>query len=104
MGWARSKSFIAGVLLGAVAAALTLSIDRMVFVAPNLFIRWLQAAAFTLIVPGMMLNVAIARGFNGLPLWLASLCNFVFWLGFGWLFGFLLGKLRQQIRLLISHT
>lgn len=104
MDWARSRGFIAGVVLGALAAVLTLFLDRMVFVAPNYFVRWLQAAAFTLLVPGMMVGLALGRGLNGLPLWQASMCNFAFWLGFGWLFGFLVRKLREQIRLLISNS
>lgn len=103
MGWAKSKSLVAGVLLGALAAALTVSIDRLTFVAPNLLVRWLQAAAFTLVVPEIMLNMALGRGFHEMPLWLASLSNFAFWFGFAWLFGFLLGKLTQQIRLLNSN-
>lgn len=93
----------AGVLIGALAATLTFTVERIIFVASNALLRWLQAAAFTLITPGVILEYATGRSFHGLPVWLTASCNFLFWLGFAWLFGFLLGKLRQQIRLLASH-
>ena len=103
MPLASKKSLAAGVLIGALAATLTFTIDRLVFIAPYTVLRWLQAAAFTLIVPGVIVDFFAGGQFHGLPLWLAAACNFFFWLGFAWLFGLLLCKLRQQLRLLATY-
>jgi len=100
---ASKTGLAAGVLIGAPAAALTFTIGRLVFAAPNFVLRWLQPAAFTLVVPGATVDFVTARTSHSLPVWVAATSNFIFWLGFAWLFGFLLGKLRQQIRLLASH-
>lgn len=103
MGLASKKGLAAGILMGALAAALTFTVDRLVFAASNAALRWLQAAAFALIVPGVILNFLSGRQFDSLPIWVAAATNFLFWLGFAWLFGFLFGKLRQQIRLLATR-
>lgn len=103
MRLAGYRSLAAGVLVGTAAATLTFAVERLVFVAPNVLIRWLQAAAVTLLIPGLIADFFLGRSINGFPVWIAAVCNFSFWLGFVWLFGFLLRKLREQIRLLASH-
>ncbi len=103
MGIARHKCLLAGVMLGAIAVALTYAMERFTFVAPNLLVRGLQSIAFTLVLPGFIVSIASSRALHGFHTGLAAACNFVFWLGFGGLFLFLLDKLRQQIRILASH-
>ncbi|HWE84373.1 MAG TPA: hypothetical protein VG267_05480 [Terracidiphilus sp.] len=103
MRLASKTGLAAGVLIGALAAALTFTIGRLMSIAPNLALRWLETAAFTLIVPGATLQLVAARNSHSLPAWVAATSNFVFWLGFAWLFGFLLGELRRQLRLFASR-
>ena len=98
-----NKNVAAGLILGAIAAAVTFNLGHFAMLPSNHLQRWLQAIAFTLAVPGLFVDLFSGRsGFN-VPLWLAAACNFLFWLGFVWLFGFLVDKLRQQFRLLVSH-
>jgi len=103
MHLAGRRELVIGILVGALAAALTFTIPRLMFVAHNVALRRLQEAAFTLVSPGVILEFVCGWQFHSLPVWLAAAVNFLFWLGFAWLFGFLLGKLRQQFRLLVSH-
>jgi hypothetical protein len=98
-----NKNVAAGVILGAIAAATTLSLERIAVHSSNLFLRWIESIAFTLALPGLLFGFFFGRSGYNVPLWMAAACNFAFWLGFAWLFGFLVDKLRQQIRLLASH-
>ncbi|MFZ0393449.1 MAG: hypothetical protein WCF17_01115 [Terracidiphilus sp.] len=101
--WARHKNVAAGVIMGAIAAATTLSLGRIAVHPSNLLERWLESIAFTLVLPGLLVDFLSGRSGLNVPPWLPAACNFVFWLGFAWLFGFLVDKLRAQIRLLASH-
>ena len=93
----------AGVVIGVIAAGITFNIERIAIHSSNLLERWLQAIAFTLVVPGLLADFFAGRSGHNLPVWMAAACNFAFWLAFAWLFSFLVNKLRQQIRLLASH-
>lgn len=99
---ARNRTLAASALLGGLAAGLTLSIDRLAYPASSMLVHALQTVALALMVPGVFLVFALGKPPGHLPYWIAALFNFAFWFGFAWLFGFLLGKLRQQIRILAS--
>lgn len=98
-----NKNVVAGVFLGVIAAAVSLNLERIAVHAASAPVRWLQAGAVTLVIPGLLVDFFCSRSGHNFPVWLAAACNFVFWLGFAWLFGFLVDKLRQQLRLFASH-
>lgn len=100
---ARNRTLAASALLGGLAAGLTLSIERLTYPASSIFVHALQTAALALMIPGVLIAFTLGKPPGHLPYWIAALFNFAFWFGFAWLFGFLLGKLRQQIRILASH-
>lgn len=90
-------------LLGAAAGVLTAHFNTLMAsaLATNVAaVRWAYVLPQTLAVPGVL--AAMLLGFR-LSAWQAIAISVLFWLGFTWLFGFLVNKLRQQIRLLASH-
>ncbi len=97
------KNAAACVVMGVIAAAVTFNIERISAHSSNLLERWLQAIAFTLVMPGLLAEFFAGRSGHNLSVWMAASCNFLFWLAFAWLFRFLVNKLRQQIRVLASH-
>lgn len=103
MRWIWNRNAAAGVVTGVLAAAITFNIERISAHSSNLIERWLQAIAFTLVMPGLLADFFAGRSGHNLSVWMTASCNFAFWLAFAWLFSFLVNKLRQQIHLLASH-
>jgi len=103
MRWVWNKNVVAGVILGAIAAATTISVQGLTLVASNLLLRVLETVAFAFTVPGLLVAFAAAHDVHHVGLGFAALCNFTFWFCFGWLCSYLLRTLREQIHLLASQ-
>ena len=100
---ARYKNPLAGVVLGALAAAITARFDWLMHIAGNPIQSALYLAAEALALPGWVYAILIGRSSHSIHLWLAAIVNFVFWFGFAWLFATLVDKLRTQFRILLSY-
>ena len=101
---ARHKSFVAGLILGALATFLTWRFADLFFRPPDHpLLRALYSVAQAIILPGGICAFLLGRSSGGLNMGLATAVNFVFWLVFAWIVGVLLGTLRKQWRILMTQ-
>jgi hypothetical protein len=94
---ARYVRIIAGVALGSVSLILTYHLRDLLVMDPNLAMRALRAAAFTLVVPGLIAGI-VMNNLHSFRLWAMAAINFVFWFGFGCLFATFVSKLIKLRR------
>lgn len=99
MAVATYRSTFAGIVLGGVSAYLTFHLRFLVLMDPSAIMRAFKAAAFAMVVPGLLAGIVSgsARVFSP---WAMAVINFLFWFGFGWLFATFISKfikLRRAI-------
>src|ERR1700676_5306747 len=96
---ARYKGMVVGIVLGGVSVFLTCHLGYLFHANANLIMRALKTAGVALIVPGLIAGIAVGN-VHTFRLWIVGVVNFLFWFGFGSLFGIFvekLFKLRQAI-------
>lgn len=98
---ARYGRIIAGVALGSVSLFLTYHLRDLLQMDPNLVMRALKAAAFTLVVPGLIAGI-VMNNYHAFRPWAMAAVNFLFWFGFGWLFATFVSKLIKLRRALAA--
>jgi len=96
---AHWKRLIAGIAIGAVAAALTFNIDTLARLSPIELFDMIQFVGRVLVVPGVLFAIAMSGETHGFPLWLAALGNLAFWILICWLLGALVEALEERKRL-----
>jgi hypothetical protein len=101
---ARHKSFVAGQILGTLAALLTARFAELFFQVPdNLVMRALYSVVQAIILPGGICAFLLGRSSGSFHLGLAVLVNFLLWFAFAWTVGALFGTLRKQWRTLMTQ-
>jgi hypothetical protein len=93
------KRLLAGIVVGAVAAALTFNIESLARLSSIELFDMIQFFGRVLVVPGVLFSIAMSGKTNGFPLWLAALGNLAFWIVIFWLLGALLEALQERKRL-----
>lgn len=94
---ARYRNIAAGVLLGSASTFVTFHLGSLLILDPNPLMRTLKAAAFALVVPGLIASIVVDR-IHGFHAWVMAIINFLFWFGFGWLFAYFVAKLVELRR------
>jgi hypothetical protein len=89
---ARYRSIFAGVIMGSVSFFLTYHLRDLILMDPNVVIRGLKTAAFSLVVPGLVVGLVSGKVRAFAPSMIAII-NFLFWFGFGWLLSTFITKL-----------
>ena len=95
---AYRKRFIAGVVVGGVAAALTFEVSSLSRLSSIELFDMIQFFGRVLVVPGVLFSIAVSGSVHGFPLWVAAVGNFGFWIGACWLLGTLYHLLEQRKR------
>jgi hypothetical protein len=93
----RYRSIAAGATLGSLSIFLTYHLRDLIVMDPNLLMRALKAAAFALVVPGLIAGI-VMNNVHALRFWVMATVNFLFWFGFGWLFAAFIAKLIKLRR------
>ena len=99
MSTTQYRGIFAGVVLGSISLFLTYHVPILITMDSNLMLRVLSWAAAALVVPGMFVELVTGAVYR-FPWWTIAAMNFLFWFGFGWLFGIFVDKLlklRQAI-------
>jgi hypothetical protein len=94
---ARYRNIAAGVLLGSASTFVTFHLGSLLVLDPNPLMRTLKAAAFALVVPGLIATIVLDN-IHALHVWIMAIVNFLFWFGFGWLFVYFVAKLVELRR------
>src|ERR1700722_1039962 len=98
---ARYGKILAGLALGSVSLFPTYHLRDLLVMDPNLVMRALRAAAFTLVVPGLIAGL-VTNDVQAFRLWAMATINFLFWFGFGWLFATFVSKLIKLRRAIVA--
>ncbi len=93
----RYRNIAAGILLGSASTFLTFHLGSLLALDPNPLMRTLKAAAFALVVPGLIATIVLGN-IHALHVWIMAIVNFLFWFGFGWLFAYFVAKLLELRR------
>lgn len=92
MSAAPFRSIFAGVVLGSVSIFLTYHLELLFHAGSNVIAQAFKAAGIAMVVPGIIAAMAVGN-LHSFRLYLSAAVNFVFWLGFAWLFGICVRKL-----------
>ena len=96
--FAYRKRFLAGVLVGCVAAALTFDINILSRLSSIELFDMIQFFGRVLVVPGVLLSIALSGNVHAFPLWIAAAGNLLFWIAACWMLGALFGMLQHRKR------
>lgn len=96
--FAYRKRFLAGIALGALAAALSYDVHALTKLSSIELFDMIEFFGRVLVVPGVLLAIAVTGGIHGFPLWITAAGNFVFWVAACWLLGTLYARLEQRKR------
>lgn len=97
--YAHWKRWLAGVSVGAVAAALTFNLDSLTRLSSIELFDMIQFFGRVLVVPGILFSIALSGSTHGFPLWIAALGDFVFWIVICWMLGALLEAIETRKRI-----
>ncbi|HVU48219.1 MAG TPA: DUF4254 domain-containing protein [Terracidiphilus sp.] len=93
------KRFIAGVVVGCVAAALTFNVNSLSRLSSIELFDMIQFFGRVLVVPGVLLSIAVSGNVHAFPLWIAAAGNFLFWIVACWVLGTLYSLVEQRKRM-----
>jgi hypothetical protein len=96
--FAYRKRFLAGIVVGCAAAALSFDVHTLSRFSSIELLDMIQFFGRVLVVPGIVLSIAINGNVHGFPLWIAAAANFVFWIVACWLLGALFSMLEERRR------
>ncbi len=96
--FAYRKRFLAGVLVGCLAAALSFDVHVLSRMSPVELFGIIEFFGRVLVIPGVLLSIVLSGNVHAFPLWPAAAANCAFWIAACWMLGALYTKLEARRR------